>query len=161
MDAEAPDEEGRTAVQGEPAGHAGGGRLLTDVSNAIVSLHHRFYGRGATQARTFWVHEDLLLCELRDVFLTVERTLIERGQADAVRHTRLTFQQAMSDEFVQVVERLTGRKVQSFISHSNPHPEFILEIFMLEPSAERAPRLELERLEDSGEKERPAGGLPH
>lgn len=60
----------------------------------MVGLHRRYYGRGATRARTYQVHADLLLVELRDVYLTVERTLLERGLQDAVHHTRLIFQQA-------------------------------------------------------------------
>ena len=58
---------------------------LAEVSRRMVGLHRRFYGRGATKAKSFWVHDDMLLVELHDIFITVEHTLLERGQEDAVR----------------------------------------------------------------------------
>ncbi len=154
---------------GEPSPDAGdlgtdgaarldGGQLAA-VSNALVGLHRRYYGRGATKARAYQVTADLLLVELRDAYLTVERTLIDRGQTNMVRQTRLTFQQAMYREFVTAIEQITGRKVASYVSESITSPEAILEIFYLEPPAARAPRLEREAREDAGELERPIGGI--
>jgi len=125
----------------------------------MVGLHRRYFGRGATKARAYQVSDDLVLVELRDVFLTVERTLIERGQADTVRQTRLTFQQAMFHEFVAVVEEVTGRMVRSYVTESFTSPEAVLEIFYLEPASEVAPRLAREAREDAGEVDRPYAGL--
>lgn len=125
----------------------------------MVGLHRRYFGRGATKARAYQVSDDLLLVELRDVFLTVERTLIERGQADTVRQTRLTFQQAMFHEFLAIVEEVTGRKVCSYVTESITAPEAVLEIFYLEPVSDVESRLAREAREDSGEIDRPYGGL--
>lgn len=125
----------------------------------MVGLHRRYFGRGATKARAYQVSDDLLLVELRDVFLTVERTLIERGQADTVRQTRLTFQQTMFHEFVAIVEEVTGRMVRSYATESITSPEAVLEIFYLEPGGEVEDRLAREAREDAGEVERPYGGL--
>lgn len=102
----------------------------------------------------------LVIVELRDAYLTVERTLIERGQVNTVRQTRLTFQQAMFTEFLDAIERLTGRKVSSYVSESITAPEVILEIFYLEPLDDRADRLFREAREDAGDLERPTGGIP-
>jgi uncharacterized protein YbcI len=135
------------------------GAQLAALSNALVGLHRRYYGRGATKARTFQVHDDLVLVELRDVYLTVERTLIDRGQANTVRQTRLTFQQAMFQEFVTAVEEATGRKVCSYVTESITSPEAVLEIFYLEPFDEVKARLEREALEDAGSLARPHGGI--
>jgi len=100
-----------------------------------------------------------VIVELRDVYLTVERTLIDRGQANMVGQTRLTFQQAMFGEFLAVVEELTDRKVSSYVSESITSPEAVLEIFYLEPGGDVAGRLEREAREDAGEVSRPRGGL--
>lgn len=135
------------------------GGQLAELSNAIVGLHRRYYGRGATKARTYQVNDDLVLVELRDVYLTVERTLIARGQTDTVRQTRLTFQQTMLDEFIDVVERITQRKVTSYATESVTSPEAVLEVFYLEPAVEVDERLEREAREDAGEIERPTGGI--
>lgn len=136
------------------------GRGLAAISDGIVSLHRRYYGRGATRARSYQVSDDLILVELREAYLTVERTLIDRGRENTVRQTRLTFQQAMFNEFASVVEQVTGRKVCSYVSEAITSPEAILEIFYLEPVGDADDRLTLEALEDAGEVERPLAGIP-
>jgi uncharacterized protein YbcI len=124
-----------------------------------VGLHRRDYGRGATNARAYQVNDDLVIVELRDVYLTVERTLIERGQANMVRQTRLTFQQAMFQEFIDSVEQITGRKVAAYASESITSPEVVLEIFYLEPGTAVSDWLQREAREDRGEIDRPVGGV--
>lgn len=126
----------------------------------MVGLHRRYYGRGATKARTFQVHSELVLVELRDVYLTVERTLLERGQENAVRQTRLTFQQTMYQEFVGAMEEIVGRKVTSYSTEIFPWPEAVVELFYLESEAERNERLDREAKEDAGLADRPSAGIP-
>ncbi len=125
----------------------------------MVGLHRRYYGRGATKARTFQVHSELVIVELRDVYLTVERTLIERGQQNAVRQTRLTFQQAMYQEFVAAVEEIVERKVVSYATELFAAPEALVELFYLESEAEQRERLDREAQEDAGLIERAAAGI--
>lgn len=152
------------STPGAAASHAPNGRLdggqLAAISNALVGLHRRYYGRGATKARAYQVHDELLVVELRDAFLTVERTLIERGQLNTVRQTRLTFQQAMFGEFLDAVEGISGRQVCSYVSESITSPEVILEIFYLEPTEGVPDRLRREAAEDAGDLTRPVGGIP-
>jgi uncharacterized protein YbcI len=135
------------------------GAQLAAISNALVALHRRYYGRGATKARAYQVHDELLIVELRDAYLTVERTLIERGQVNTVRQTRQTFQQAMFAEFLEAVETVTGRQVSSYVSESIISPEVILEVFYLERSEGVAGRLRREAAEDAGDVVRPIGGI--
>jgi uncharacterized protein YbcI len=125
----------------------------------MVGLHRRFYGRGATKAKSFWVHDDMLLVEMHDIFITVEHTLLSRGQEDAVRATRQTFQAAMRDEFQGTIEEVTGRKVLNYDSVMFTHPPCVLEIFVLEPTDDRPRRLDREAKEDAGSQRRPSGGL--
>lgn len=136
------------------------GEQLAELANAMTGLHRRFYGRGATKARTYQVHSELVVVELRDVYLTVERTLIERGQQNTVRQTRMTFQQAMYREFVEAIEQITDRKVTAFVSEVITCPEAVLEIFYLESEQDRNERLARELREDSGEIDRPDPGIP-
>lgn len=148
----------------EPAGETPSARLdgtqLAAISNALVGLHRRYFGRGATKAKCYQVNDDLILVELRDAYLTVERTLIERGQVNTVRQTRLTFQQAMFQEFIEAVEHVAGRQVCSYASETITSPEAVLEIFYLEPAGNIGERLSREADEDSGRVERPTGGVP-
>lgn len=159
----APSESSGSGSESGSAGLAPPARLdgaqLAAISNALVGLHRRYFGRGATKAKTYQVSDDLVLVELRDAYLTVERTLIERGQVNAVRQTRLTFQQAMFHEFILAVEEVAGRRVCSYASEAITSPEAILEIFYLEPVDTVSDRLTREADEDSGRVDWPIGGI--
>ena len=114
------------------------GAVRAAISRAIVRIHAEHYGKGATQAKTY-AFDNLIVTVLRDVFTTVERTLIELERADTVREVRTTFQTMMSQTFVAAVEELTGRRVESFMSQVDPHSGMGVEVFVLVP--ERRPRL--------------------
>jgi uncharacterized protein YbcI len=50
-----------------------------------------------------------------------------------VRNMRIAFQRELEHEFVGAVERLTGRKVQAFISEIHAGTNMGIELFVLEP----------------------------
>jgi uncharacterized protein YbcI len=108
------------------------GELRSAISQAIVSIHAEHYGKGATQAKTY-VWDNLVVCVLRDVLTTAERTLVDAGRADAVRELRSTFQSSMEQTFRAEVERLTARRVQSLLSQVDPAAELAIQVFLLEP----------------------------
>jgi uncharacterized protein YbcI len=112
--------------------------LLSALTRELIGLHKRFYGRGATKAKALFAHSNLLLIEMEDVFLTVEHTMLEKGQRDFVREARRTFQSAMRDEFTGAVERLTGRSVEGYETVTFTAPDRVLEIFYLDPGTEDA-----------------------
>ncbi|MGA8218561.1 MAG: Na-translocating system protein MpsC family protein [Solirubrobacterales bacterium] len=109
------------------------GELLASLTRELIGLHKRHYGRGATKAKALFAHDNLLLVEMEDVFLTMEHTLVAKGQREIVREARRTFQAAMSDEFIGAVESLTGRRVENYQSVTFTAPDRILEIFYLQP----------------------------
>ena len=113
------------------------GAVRAAISRAIVRIHAEHYGKGATQAKTY-AFDNLIVTVLRDVFTTVERTLIELERPDTVREVRTTFQTMMSDSFIAAVEELTGRRVESFMSQIDPHSGMGVEVFVLVPEADRA-----------------------
>ena len=108
------------------------GALRSAISQAIVRIHADHYGKGATQAKTYaW--DDLIVTVLRDVLTTAERTLIQVDKAETVRSVRTTFQFTMEETFRTAIERLTGRRVHSFMSQVDPHNGLGVEVFVLEP----------------------------
>jgi uncharacterized protein YbcI len=113
------------------------GEVLASISTGLVRLHSRYYGKGPTKAKTFLVN-DTVVCLLRGGFTTVERTLIDEGNVDAVYHVRRSFQQAMEQPFKDVVEGAMGRKVIAYLSQIHQDPDLAVEIFVLEPSEEAA-----------------------
>ena len=108
-----------------------GGEELVQISNGLVALHLRYYGKGPEEAKSYHV-DDAVVCVLKGGFTTVERTLIEEGRDQVVRDMRTHFQGAMNDKFVSVVEDATGRKVNAYMSQINFDPDLAVEIFLLD-----------------------------
>jgi uncharacterized protein YbcI len=109
------------------------GDILTAISDGIVGLLKEFYGRGPTQAKTYY-HDDLVVCLLRGGFTRVEQTLLDGGRGHAVIAQRMEFQEVMRDRFTAVVEHATGRSVVGFMSGNQQDPDMICEVFVLSPT---------------------------
>ena len=108
------------------------GALRSSISQAIVRIHAEHYGKGATHAKTYaW--DNVVVTLLGDVLTTAERTLTQVGRSDTVRDVRMTFQSTMEQTFRDAIERLTGRRVQSFMSQVDPVNGLGVEVFVLEP----------------------------
>lgn len=109
--------------------------LLDAVAEAMVALHVRYHGRAPGHTRCQLMDEDLLAVLMGEVYTEVEKTLIELQRQASVKEMRSAFQQATEQRFVGAVERLTGRRVENFISTHHVGPDLELELFFLEPVA--------------------------
>jgi uncharacterized protein YbcI len=112
--------------------HSNLGPLLAEVTNAVVQIHSSHYGKGPTRSKSYLM-DDVLICVMRDVLTTVERTLVEAGEHAKVRDTRLAFQDAMRQRFMETVEEILGRRVLGFTSQVLFEQEVAIEVFVLEP----------------------------
>jgi len=72
-------------------------------------------GRGPTHARTT-IGPDTIVVTLRGSLTTAERTLAQSGQDLEVLAMRRAFQNTMRDDMITVVEQLTSRSVEAFLS---------------------------------------------
>jgi uncharacterized protein YbcI len=108
------------------------GEELADVTNGIVRLFSEYYGRGPTRAKSYLLDDTYIVTVLGETLTTVERTLAETGHADQVRNVRLTFQEAMADNFKAVVEEAMGRRVSSYHSQLLIDADLGFELFVLE-----------------------------
>ena len=113
--------------------HGTHGDVLTAVSEGMVALLKEYYGRGPTQAKTYY-QDDLVVCLLRGGFTRVEQTLLDGGRGHAVIAQRVEFQEVMRDRFQAVVEHATGRPVIGFMSGNQQNPDMICEVFVLSPT---------------------------
>ena len=104
--------------------------MLTAISDGLVALLKEFYGRGPTQAKSYY-HDDLVICLLRGGFSHVERTLWEGGRGAAVIQQRMDFQELMRERFNAVIEAATGRPVIGFMSGNQQSPDIMCEVFVL------------------------------
>jgi uncharacterized protein YbcI len=107
------------------------GAVAAEVSNAIVHLLSRHYGRGPTKAKTY-LFDNYVFVVLQNILTTSEETLVEAGQKDLVRKTRLAFQEVLAEEFMGAVAKATGKKVVTYHSQVVFDPDMGFEIFVLE-----------------------------
>ncbi len=110
------------------------GEALTAISDGLVGLLKEYYGKGPSQAKTYY-EDDIVVCVLRGGFTAVEQTLLEGGRGAAVIEQRMAFQDVMRQRFEAVVEHATGRRVIGFMSGNQQHPDMICEVFILAPSS--------------------------
>ena len=113
------------------------GEVSSHVSRQIVQLHARLYGRGPTRAKTY-ITQDYLLSVLEEIFTPAERTLIGAGKGEHVQTTRMAFQEAVKDAFVEIVERTTARPVRTLISQVDLETGVAIELFLFEARTDGA-----------------------
>ena len=102
------------------------------VSNAMVALAKRFYGKGPERARSY-IMDEYIFCAMEGGLTRSEEVLVEAGQEQAVRQYRLLFQEAMTKTVTEAIEQITGRRVLGYHSQITFHPARTFEIFVLEP----------------------------
>ena len=112
---------------------AQGTSVLMAVSNAMVRIHKEQFGRGPTNARSYFAGPDALLCVLEEVLLPAERKMVQMGQQERVRDSRTSFQAATSEEFLAAIEEIVQRKVQAFASGIDPDANVVFESFWFAP----------------------------
>lgn len=112
-------------------------QLNLALANEIVKIVADHTGRGASRSRAFVVG-DVVVCVLEDATTAAERTLLEGGRTDLVREQRHTLQLLMEERLTACVERLTGRRVRTFLSGTNPLGDASVEVFLLHPEGEDA-----------------------
>ncbi len=119
-----PSEESAQRVHGD---------VLSEISDGLVALLKDHYGKGPTQAKTYY-QDDLVVCLLRGGYTRVEETLLAGGRGEDVIAQRIAFQDVMRKRFEAVIEHATGRRVVGFMSGNQQHPDLICEVFVLAPT---------------------------
>ena len=75
-----------------------------------------------------------MIVTLEDTLTPAERNLVEMGEHQRLRDTRMFFQYATVPEFCEPIERITGRKVRSFLSGIDTEVAGLsVEMFVLHP----------------------------
>jgi uncharacterized protein YbcI len=111
-----------------------GGPLAAALSNELVQLFRKHYGRGPTQTRTI-ISDDMIVCRLSDPFTTAEKTMIDIGRFEEVARLRAAVQEKLHEEFSEIIERLVNRKVIAHVSGVHADPDLCVNVFVLEPAA--------------------------
>lgn len=107
------------------------GSMRAAISNAMVGLKKRYYGKGPEKARTYF-GDNHIFCVLEGGLTRNEETLLEAGKDDAIRSYRLLFQEVVSEASTGAIERITARKVIGYHSQIVFRPMRSFEIFVLD-----------------------------
>jgi uncharacterized protein YbcI len=117
----------------DDAASPGQGAMRLAISNAVVGLLKRHWGRGPTGAKTYMC-DDYVFVALEGGLARHEETMLAAGQEDLVREYRLGFQEAVRDTLVDAVEEIVGRRVVGYQSQVIYDPPRAFEILVLEPA---------------------------
>jgi uncharacterized protein YbcI len=107
--------------------------VTAQISNEMVRLYKELFGRGPTEARTNFAGPDTIVATLEHSMTPAERSLADMGEHQRLRDVRLFFQSAREQDFREVIERLTGRRVRAFVSGMDTEQDVATEVFYLEP----------------------------
>jgi uncharacterized protein YbcI len=114
-------------------------KLVVHVSLEMVRLYKEHFGRPKS-ARTYWAGRDALVVFLEDTLTQAERNMVEMGEHERLRDKRVTVQYSTVREFCEPVERITGRKVRSFLSSTDTEVDGLsMETFVLHPAGYDGP----------------------
>jgi uncharacterized protein YbcI len=111
------------------------GPELQEITNAMVRIYKELFGRGPTKARSSYAGPDTLLATLENSLTAAECNMVALGEHQRVREMRALFLQASERDFVEAVERITGRRVRAVVSGTDARQDVSSEVFYFEPAA--------------------------
>ena len=103
------------------------GRQIADEIARVMSEQ---IGRGPVSCRVI-VNGDAVIAILHGSLTKAEQTLVEHGRTAEVLALRRALQQLAGPAFIAEVQRITGRKVETFMSTNHAAPDCAAEIFLL------------------------------
>jgi uncharacterized protein YbcI len=113
--------------------------LIVHVSVEMVRLYKEHFGR-PKRATTHWAGLDALVVFLEDTLTDAERSMVVAGEHQRLRDRRMSVQYSTVRQFCEPVERLTGRKVRSFLSATDTEVDGLsMETFLLHPAGYDGP----------------------
>ena len=112
------------------AARAGDGQARAAVENGLVARLHEFWGKGPIRSRVF-IEDQFAFCVFEGPLTTVERTLLDAGEADVVRELRIELHDAKRDAFDEVVTAATGRPVLTSVAQVVFVPDLLFLCFVL------------------------------
>lgn len=126
----------------DPAAHEGQARqqgaLLSELSNEMVRIQKKFWGRGAVEAKSY-MFDDFLLIVMRGGLTIAEESMLAKGHEDEVRQFRQVWQNDMRPLLTGMVEERTGRHVVNYQSQVMFDPDVFVEMFMFGRDGSREP----------------------
>ncbi len=113
-----------------------GGGMRGEISSAMVAIMKRYYGKGPTNARTFF-NERYVFCVMEGGLTRSDETLLAAGEEELVRTYRLAFESVITPVITRTVADITDRAVVGYHSQVILDPPHVIEIFILDEPPRR------------------------
>jgi len=123
------------ASDGDSSTHS----VRAELSREMVRLYKELFGRGPTKAKTEFAGPNTIICTLENSLTPAEQALVDLGEHQRLRDTRMFFQHASEERFREVVERVTGRRIDAFVSGIDAEKDVSAEVFYLVPGESGRP----------------------
>jgi uncharacterized protein YbcI len=107
--------------------------LRAEISNAVVSAHRRYFGKGPTRAKTY-IGDNVVLCVLQNGATAVEQTLTAGGRGEEARIARMEIIHTAECTLRGELEQLTQQKVRAFVGGYDPDQDITTLVVLLEGS---------------------------
>jgi uncharacterized protein YbcI len=112
---------------------AEGSRLMAGaavIASRVQLIHGEYYGQAPDHVRVYEAG-DVVVVLIEGAFTRAEQMLIGRGEASEVQVIRRRFEMAIADQFIEVVQTATGRRVRAFIPDTDLNEHLAVETFVL------------------------------
>jgi len=114
-------------------------KLIVHVSLEMVRLYKEHFGR-PKRATTHWAGPDALVVFLEDTLTEAERNMVDADEHQRLRDKRMSVQYSTVRQFCEPIERLTGRRVRSFLSATDTQVDGLsMDTFVLHPAGYDGP----------------------
>jgi uncharacterized protein YbcI len=101
------------------------------IANRMCEIQADYYGIAPRKAEAHYLPGRLVTVVLRETFTKAEARLIAHGSGEPLREGRERFQRLSEDQFVSVIEQLTGERVATFVSTTHLEDAVAIEVFLL------------------------------
>lgn len=109
--------------------------MQQQLATGVALVYKTVYGRGPTKV-TAHTLPDAVIVILEDVTTPGQEMLVELGEIGLVDTVHARLQRGIAPKLVEVVERLVGRKVRSYVPGFDAVNGTATDTFLLEPSGE-------------------------
>jgi uncharacterized protein YbcI len=100
------------------------------IASRVEQIHGEYYGQAPAGVRVYEAG-DVVVVLIEGTFTRAELTLIDRGEANEVQAIRRRFEMTVADQFMEVVQSATGRRVRAFLSDTHLGEQLAVETFVL------------------------------
>ena len=109
-----------------------GRRQLSAISRSMAGFQREHYGRESTKVNAYAI-KDMIVVVVRLKHLTpLEKSMVDGGEPERVLALRAEFARVMAGQYMETVERVTGRTVVALLSQAHVDPDILVEAFFLD-----------------------------